>query len=25
LVFREAYGNLNSMQKVEAQILVPTP
>ncbi|MCH7999842.1 MAG: glycosyltransferase family 39 protein [Chloroflexi bacterium] len=25
LVFREAYGNLNSMQEVEAQILVPTP
>jgi hypothetical protein len=25
LVFREAYGNLNSMQKVDAQILVPTP
>ncbi len=25
LVFREAYGNLDSMQEVEAQILVPTP
>jgi hypothetical protein len=25
LVFREAYGNLNGMQRVEAQILVPTP
>ncbi len=25
LVFREPYGNLNSMEKVEAQILVPTP
>jgi len=25
LVFREAYGNLNSMEKLEAQILVPTP